>query len=340
MIVAQGDKWLESLAKQMKREVEGGAAPNPEKLTVRQFLYQFGFLRRTPLQVAHIRGRLKNYELRTNPDFVGIWVDQEIAVELVDKGEDSQVPEDPTVRIGSLPAARREPTSVAPDQPLSVATSKMLMNDYSQLPVMTGSHTVKGVITWKSIGARYALGQQPERVQDCMDSAREIGIDSPILTALEDISEHGYVLIRGGREHNNAITGIVTASDVAQQFKQLTGPFLLIEEIERNLRNLIFRRFKIPEMAKASSKSGSDKPVKSAADLTFGAYRVLLSQPDHWDRLQLNVERDVFIEHLDSVREIRNDVVHFNPDGINEDAVKKLEDFVGFFRDLNDMNAV
>ena len=339
--MASGDKWLEDLAKQMKKDMKGGAAPNPEKLTVREFVYRFGYVKRTSALVNHIRNRLKKYGLRTNPDFVGGWVDREISIELVDEGKDSQVLEDPTVRVGELEAAHQGLTSVAPDQCLSIATSKMLLNDFSQLPVMTGSHTVKGVISWKSIGARYALGKRPDRVKDCMDTAKEIDIDSPLLTALEDISEHGYILIRGGSEHKNTITGIVTASDVAQQFKQLTGPFLLIGEIEGNLRNLIARgKFKVSEMVEAACKSGSDKPVESVADLTFAGYCVLLGQSDHWGRLELDVHRDVFIEHLNSVRKIRNDVMHFNADGLDEDTVKKLEDFVGFFRDLKDMKVV
>ena len=336
----QGDEWLKTLAEQMNSDMEVGAAPNPEKLTVREFLYRFGFLKRTRHQVSHIRNRLQKYGLRTIPDFVGIWVDSVISVELVDGGEDRQILEDSTVRIGELEAAHREPISVKRDEAISVATSKMLLNDFSQLPVMGNRRDVDGVVSWKSIGAKYALCEPPEFVRDCMDSAKEIGSDAPLLTALEDIYEHGYVLIRGGSEEQNTITGIVTASDVAQQFKQLTGPFLLIGEIEGHLRNLVFGKFTIDEISDAASGSGSDRPIDSAADLTFGGYYALLRNQDRWDRLELSVDRKVFIEQLDAIRNIRNDVMHFNTDGLNDEDVKKLEGVAEFFRDLTNMGAI
>ena len=336
--MAHGDKWLENLAEQMKRDVEGGAAPNPEKLTVREFLYQFGYLRRTRHQVAHIRNRLRKYGLRTNPDFVGIWVDHVIAVELVDEGEDPQVPEDPTVRVGELEAAHQGLTSVKRDETVSVATGKMLLNDFSQLPVMQNSREVDGVISWKSIGSKYALRREwDEVVRNCMEPAKVIGIDSPLLTALEDIYEHGYVLVK---DDKNVITGIVTASDVAQQFKQLTGPFLLIGEIEGHLRNLIFGKFTAEEMTKAAKATGSEKPVSSAVDLTFGGYCNLLEPEDRWNKLGLKVDRKVFIERLKTVRDIRNDVMHFNADGLDEEQMDKLEGLVEFFRGLKDMGAI
>jgi len=33
-----------------------------------------------------------------------------------------------------------------------------MTNDFSLLPVMSGSRTVKGIISWKSMGMRFALG--------------------------------------------------------------------------------------------------------------------------------------------------------------------------------------
>ena len=340
--MAQGDKWLESLAKQMKSDKKRGAAPNPERLTVRELLRQYGYARRGAYIISQIRNSLKKYGLRTNPDFArGVWIDDIITVELVDEGEESQVPEDPTVRIRELDAAHQGLISVKRDEAVSVATGKMLLNDFSQLPVMQNSQNVDGVVSWKSIGSKYALCEEvPKFVRDCMEPAKEVEIDSPLLTALEDIYKHGYVLIRGGGEHKKAITGIVTATDVAQQFKQLTGPFLLIGEIEGHLRNLIFGKFTVEEMTKAAKAPGGEKPVSSAMDLTFGGYCNLLAPQDHWDGLGLNIDRKVFIERLEAVRDIRNDVMHFNADGLDEEDMKKLEGLVECFRDLKYMGVI
>ena len=59
--------------------------------------------------------------------------------------------EDPTFRIGGLPAANKKLVAVSQNDPLNKAITLMLQYDYSQLPVMQGEREVKGVVTWKSI---------------------------------------------------------------------------------------------------------------------------------------------------------------------------------------------
>ena len=61
-----------------------------------------------------------------------------------------------------------------------------------------------------------------------MDPAKEMPSEAPLLDAIGDISEHGYVLVRGT---NREIKGIVTGSDIAHQFLHLASPFLLIEKL-------------------------------------------------------------------------------------------------------------
>ncbi len=260
----QEDTWLGTLAEQMKNDIASGAAPKPEELTVRAFMQRFGFARRTSRHINRMRSTLRKHGLRTVPDFVGIWVNNTISIQLISEDEDDQPLEDPTVRIGELEAAHQQPASVNRDDCLSTATTTMLLNDFSQLPVMKGNRDLYGIVSWRSIGQRYALGLQPQSVRECMVPHREIGIEAPLLSALEDISGHGYVLVRGV---DNSITGIVTASDVTKQFMQLTGPFLLIGEIEGHLRNLVFRKFTLEEMNQASSESGSGQKVEGAADV-------------------------------------------------------------------------
>src|SRR5208283_215868 len=51
---------------------------------------------------------------------------------------------DPTYRVGKLAAANRSPVSVKPDGSIAEATTLMLMNDFSQLPVMQSDVSVKG----------------------------------------------------------------------------------------------------------------------------------------------------------------------------------------------------
>jgi hypothetical protein len=79
--------------------------------------------------------------------------------------------------------------------------------------------------------------------------------------------------------------------------------------------------------------------VESASDLTFGEYRRLLEDPLRWSALGLELDRAVFVQLLDKVRETRNDVMHFDPDGIEDQALGVLRDFVKFLRTLQTVGA-
>ena len=336
----QGDERLEQLAKQFRDDHESGAKPAPERMTVREFLRWFGYKSRGKHIIAHIRNKMEELDLQTVPDFEFAYIGAKISIEpaagSLEGVASSEGSSDPTVRIEVLEAANREPMTTAPDDPLSTATTLMLLHDYSQLPVTTTPRTVKGVISWQSIGTRLALGHECNKVGECMGPAREIQSTAPLFEAIHQISDHGYVLVRG---QTGEITGIVTASDVANQFEQLGRPFLLIGEIEGYLRRLVFRKFTVEELREASG-SQDDRPVSGSADLTLGGFRHLLENPANWSKLNLGVDRAEFINHLESAREIRNDVMHFDPDGLTDEDTETLVRLAKFFRNLASMGAI
>jgi len=72
---------------------------------------------------------------------------------------------DPTFRIGSLPAANKTLVVVNQNDSINMAITLMLQHDFSQLPVMQGEREVKGMITWKSICSRLALGSNTNGVR-------------------------------------------------------------------------------------------------------------------------------------------------------------------------------
>ena len=195
----------------MRKEIKDVGKAAPEQVRVRDFVGWFGFQKRVKRVVSQIRNKMEELELRTVPDFEFAWIDGTISIEFTPEAgkaaETSEELDDPTIRIGTLDAANREPTKVKPDDPLSVATTLMHMKDYSQLPVITTQREVKGIISWKSIGTRRAQKHECKLVSDCMDSAQEVEINAPLLDAIGYISEHGYVLVR---ERDRTITGIVT----------------------------------------------------------------------------------------------------------------------------------
>lgn len=360
---------LQSIAEQLRK------GDTPERITVRSLLRWFGVYRRGYYKVRRIRRALEGVGLRTEPDFESAWIDSEVTfalAKIAGVGDvDAPPPKveatgivvppsitilpvptptdlapstvtllsgsvaDPTYRIGKLEAANRTPLTVAPETSLQEAVTLMLSHDYSQLPVMQGERTVKGVISWTTIGSRLVLRCSGDHVRDFMDQAREVSADTSLFAAIGAIVENQYVLVR---DRENRISGIVTTSDLSLQFQQLAEPFLLLGEIENHIRRLIDGKFTADEV-RAVRDPGDDRVVQSVADLTFGEYQRLLEHPDRWSKLKLNIERTSFIQQLDRVREIRNEVMHFDPDGTADEDLVTLRRFVRFLQTLQEIGA-
>lgn len=242
----------------------------PEPVTVRSLLRWFMAERRGRYVVQMVRDALKDQNLVTIPDFDYVWLDAPIelrgatktielqladAIELKDEVAVSiETPQvtfvggaipDPTHRVGKLEAANRGVVAVGPDDSLQRAITLMMANGYSQLPVMTSDREVKGIITWESVARQFVLSGPCKHVRDCMDKHREIGADVSLFEAIPEIAQYQYLLVR---EKDKRITGITTAADLSLQFRQLAEPFLLLGEIEHQIRRLIENRFTETEL--------------------------------------------------------------------------------------------
>lgn len=318
-----------------------------ERVTTREFIWWFGAKRRRQNAVDTIREALGKHGLITDPDFQQAYIDEELSFELqqptkgqpeTESSSTTLVESDPTHRINKLEAANREPTTIKPDAPLSNAITIMMSHKYSQLPVMTDKRTVKGMISWESIGKRLALNRPCELVRDFMEETyEEIQSDASLLSAIQRIEANDYVLVRNRR---NEISGIVTSSDLTQQFHLLGEPFLLIGEIENYIRIMLQPRFTPEELADAKDPNDKDRQIKHVSDLSFGEYIRLVEDKERWEKLMLNFDRKWFVNELQRIRRVRNDVMHFDPDGIAEDDIDALRTFAGTLQELADLKAI
>lgn len=239
---------------------------------------------------------------------------------------------DPTFRIGNFPAANKKLITVGPDDPLNKAITRMLQYDFSQLPIMQGERDVKGVVSWRSVGARYAMGVKCETAKDARDDAQVIDANGTLFDAIGTIVKHGYVLVRNQRDRR--VTGIVTASDLSLQFQQLTEPFILLREIELHIRRLLQGKITKADLDSYLSPEVPGRHPNSVADLTFGEYIRLFQHPAIWTKLALNIDRVCLIDELEKVREIRNDVMHFDPDPMTQKQLDILKDAAKFMQQL------
>jgi hypothetical protein len=74
-------------------------------------------------------------------------------------------------------------------------------------------------------------------------------------------------------------------------------------------------------------------------DLNFGGYVRILQDPATWAKVATNLDRGTFVAYLERVREIRNDTMHFDPDGVDKDDLKELRDFAGLLKQVKQLSA-
>lgn len=207
----------------------------------------------------------------------------------------------------------------------------MLQHDFSQLPVTTSERDVKGIISWRSLGSRLALGKQCKKVRECMEAANEIRSDASLFEAIQQIVEHESILVR---DATRKLTGIVTTADLSRQFAQLGEPFLLLGQIENHVRNLIANKFTKAELVAVRNPADSGREIEDVSDLTFGEYIRLLENPKRWETFAIQIDRKPFTDELKRVGEIRNEVMHFHPDGVGPEDLTTLRKYARFLNDL------
>jgi hypothetical protein len=69
----------------------------------------------------------------------------------------------------------------------------------------------------------------------------------------------------------------------------------------------------------------------------MGEYQRVLADPGIWTKLGWPLDRATFIERLDEIRHIRNDVMHFNPDPPpvgTIDRLRKLNSLLRLYGEL------
>jgi CBS domain-containing protein len=239
--------------------------------------------------------------------------------------------DDPTHRVGHLERARKRPVSVPPTATVREATTLMMLHQFSQLPVMASNKKVKGVFSWKSFAQKLSAGRQPDLVTDSMEPAVIVSVRRSLFEAARNVADSDYVLIQD--DIDGTICGILTAYDLSVTFSERSEPFLLLEQIEKQLRNRVRGKIAPDELRRAL-----DLPEKyqvEVNELGFRDYTKLLRKPDHWKTIGLFVDQDLFLKKLDQIRRIRNTVMHFDPNGLAAEDIQNLHDFANFLRQIH-----
>ncbi len=302
------------------------------RITTRDFLSYFGYEKRTKGNNARIDDYLNKHNLETEPYYVNAWIDGEITLKHKAKAK-SKSEKDPILKISILPSANKPPITINRDAKISDAVTIMMMHNFSQLPIMSNPRSVAGFISWETIGIGITNGLTSTDVKDFLkDRVVILDLDTPLLDAIKTVIKEEIVLVQ---KKDKTLSGIVTITDISSQFFTLTEPFLLLEKIENLIRLLLDDKFLVEEIKELCKEDSQNKDeIEFIDDLTFGQYIRLIEKEENWNKLKLKIERVPFIKQLNKIREIRNDIMHFDPEGISQEQRDDLINMSNFLTEL------
>jgi len=76
---------------------------------------------------------------------------------------------------------------------------------------------------------------------------------------------------------------------------------------------------------------------KRSGRRNFGGYVRILQDQAAWVKVGSKLDRGTFVAYLERVRGIRNDMMHFDPDGVDVDDLKELRDFAGLLKQVKQL---
>lgn len=316
---------LDALVEQVRRE------HSSLSITPRDLFGAFGLYRRTSGNCWIVDKYLEEHEVFVSPHYNDVWIDTPI--ELKEKTRATRkIAKDPIQRIKIIPAANNNPVCVQNDSSLTLAITLMQSNNFSQLPVTDGNkRNLSGYISWDSISNAIFRGVHSEMVKDYKVSDCVVMTpNDSLIDAMTKVHKHDFVII----VENNQVKGIITQQDLSRQFLNWTKPFILLEEIENHIRQLIDGKFQLEELRGACQGEADD--INCVDDMSFGDYIALIGNEDRWNKLNLKyVDRGLVVAKLEEVRKIRNDVMHFDPEGLTRDQCITLEATAQYLRILS-----
>jgi len=218
---------------------------------------------------------------------------------------------------------------------LYTATTIMLQNNYSQLPVTNhGKRGLIGYISWETIGVAINSGVTSGIVKDYMSTdVFSLRLDTPILKALRLVYDNDFIVVLDSVQQ---VCGIVTTADLSSRYHEKTEPYVMLEEIENHIRLMLEGKVLKEQLIDACTKANNKQDaysvnINTIDDLSFFQYQEVFSR--YWNRLELkSIDKNEFLNLLNSIREIRNDVMHFDPDEISQQSKNTLKESLRYFR--------
>lgn len=213
----------------------------------------------------------------------------------------------------------QEPLLVPASMPAHEAVEMMFDNKFSQLPVTDDSGRIIGVISWRSFGKRMAdlkgLGGETSPVElsvsEFMEAPVFVGPEAWIDTQT-DWSNFDYVLV-GSPEK---LQGVLSLSDIVGRFNSFSEVFVLLFEIELELRGLIrdICKGSLPSLTKSLSFPQGHRAPDNVEDIDFSDYKWFICSKANWAVFNrvFGAARELLESDFDEVIALRNKILNLD----------------------------
>ena len=195
----------------------------------------------------------------------------------------------------------------------TVGEAKALMDDrdFSQIPVMkdkeiVGAVTYEVMLRWTS-RIRWAKLEKL-RVEEIMTDITVVDHGVDLFDILDILANKAYVIVKMDGWYE-----ILTSYDALNYFRENSESFLILSDIENNLKEIIadcLDADEFKEAVKSCINEIKQRVPESVEDMTFGDYRNLILS--NWLRFaHIFGNKIVFQGYIERCREIRNNNFHF-----------------------------
>ncbi|MCR3748455.1 CBS domain-containing protein [Lentzea californiensis] len=311
------------------------APERPVRITVLQLLRLFGASRKSAGVSATIELALEENGLVSKPSIMQSDADDVVSLEpVVDdtspvESEVADPVEERLIRlhVGRIRSATAGVVSVQLHDPLVKARTLMLTHNFSQLAVIEENGEFRGAVSWESIG-QADMAERAAQVEDALMHARVVEHNEDLLNQIAEIYASGYVFVRGA---DRAISGIITAADLTQQFDGVVRPFVLLEEIEQRLHRTMGAVFAVEEIA-AKASSRQRQQILDGQKPMLGLYQQVIKDEQMWRRLRWRLDHEAFLRLFNQVREMRNSLMHFSGGVLSDEELAPLHGLLRMLR--------
>lgn len=217
--------------------------------------------------------------------------------------------------------------TVSADENLRNVITKMLDKNYSQLG-LTKRDEVIGAISFRSIFRALLVTEElfdsPKNLADrsaelAIEQPKRIHSDDSIEDLFDAIGERAYVVV----ETDDDALRIITEYNIREFFRKSTSPFLLIEEAELAIREIITTVYGdgLSEALEELSEQENEhlRSVSTIEDCSFRHYEIFISK--RWDEGFNNFfheQKDFIRELISKLGEDRNKLFHFRVEDRSE----------------------